>query len=114
LAARLIPASSESEVLFDDLAAPFVVGVQPAANSLGRETSIRERTDEGSSWAQHAGHVDEHFYGSGEVVDGNAAHHRVKGLVGEWQPGLGVEVVDDRNPCQWVHVELVGVHSEHG
>ena len=30
-AARLIPASGETEVLFDDLAAPLVVGIQPAA-----------------------------------------------------------------------------------
>ena len=114
LAARLIPASSETEVLFDDLAAPLVVGVQPAANSLGRKASIRERTDERPSWAQHAGHVSEHFYGSGEVVDRNAAHHGVEGLVGEWQPGLGVEVVDDGDPCRGVRVELVGVHPEHG
>ena len=87
MAARLIPASSETEVLFDDLAALLVVGVQPAANSLGRKASIRERRDERPSWAQDAGHVSKHFYGSGEVVDGSAAHHGVEGLVGERQPG---------------------------
>ena len=113
LAARLIPASSETKVLLDDLAALLVVGVQPAANSLGRKASIRERTDERPSWAQHAGHIGEHFYGSGEVVDGNAAHHCVEGLVGERQAGLGVEVVDDGSPCQGVRIELVRVHPEH-
>jgi hypothetical protein len=113
LAARLVPAPSETEVLFDDLAVLLVVGVQPAANGLGRKASIRECTDERPSLAQHAGHVSKHFYGSGEVVDGNAAHHGVEGLVGERQPGLGVEVVDDSDPCRGVRVELVGVHPEH-
>src|ERR1700693_1351515 len=106
LAARLIPTSSETEVLFDDLAALLVVGVQPAANGLGRKASIRERTDKRPSWAQHAGHVSKHFYGPGEVVDGNAAHHGVEGLVGERQPGHGVEVVDDGDPCRGVRGEL--------
>ena len=86
LAARLIPASSETEVLFDDLAVPLVVGVQPAANRLGRKASIRERTDERPSWPQH-GPVSEHLYGSGEVVDGNAADHGVEGLVGNGNRG---------------------------
>ena len=94
-AAGLIPASSETEVLFDDLAVLLFVGVQPAANSFGRKASIREGADERPSLAQHAGHVSKHFYRSGEVVDGNAAHHAVEGLVGERQPGLGVEIVDD-------------------
>ena len=101
---RLIPASGKTEVLFDDLAALLVVGVQPAANSLGRKASIRERVDERTSWAQHVSHVSKHLYGSGEVVDGNAAHHGVEGLVGKWQPGLGVEVVDDAGPCRGVRV----------
>src|ERR1700731_1593078 len=113
-AVRLIPASGETEVLFDDLAALLVVGVQPAANGLGRKASIREGTDERTSWAQHASHVSKHFYGSGEVVDGNAAHHGVERLVREWQPGLGVEVVDDADPCGGIRVEFVGVHAEHG
>jgi hypothetical protein len=78
LAVRLIPASSEMEVLFDDLAMPLIVGVQPAPNSFGRKQSIRERTDERPSWAQHAGHVSEHFDGFAEVVNGNAAHHGVE------------------------------------
>ena len=47
LAARLIPTSSEKEVLFDDLAALLAVGVQPTANGLGRKASISERTDDG-------------------------------------------------------------------
>src|ERR1700722_18608164 len=114
LASRLIPTSGETEVLFDDLAALLVVGVQPAANSLGRKTSIRERTDERTSWAQHASHVSKHFYGSGEVVDGNAAHHAVEVLVGEWQPGLGVEVVDHADPCGGIRVGLVGGLAEQG
>jgi hypothetical protein len=114
LAARLIPASCETEVLFDDLAVPLVVGVKPTANSLGRKTSIRERTDERPSWAYHPGHVSEHLYGSCEVVNGNAAHHSVERLVGERQPGLVVEVMDDRDTCREVRVELVGVHPEHG
>src|SRR5271154_978331 len=106
LAARLIPASSETEVLFDDLAVLLVVGVHPAANRLGRKASIRERTDEWPPLPQYASHVSKHFYRSGEVVDGNAAHHGVEGLVGERQPGLGVEVVDDSDPCRGVRVEL--------
>jgi hypothetical protein len=114
LAAGLIPASSETEVLFDDLAVLLVVGVQPAANSFGRKASIRERTDERPSLAHHASHVSKHFYRSREVVDGNAAHHSVEGLVGERQPGLGVEIVDDSDPCRRVRVELIGVHPEHG
>lgn len=80
LAARLIPASSETEVLFHDLAVLLVLGVQPAADSFGRKASIRERTGELPSLAQHAGHVSKHFYGSREVVDRNAAHHGVTSL----------------------------------
>ena len=59
------------------------------------------------------GHVSEHFYGSGEVVDGNAAHHGIEGLVGERQTGLGVEVVDNGHPGRGVCGELVRVHPEH-
>ncbi len=113
LASRLIPAPSKTEVPFDDLAALNVVGVQPAANSLGRKASIGERTDERPSWAHHAGHVSEHLYGSGEVVDGNAAHHGIEGLVGERQTGLGVEVVDNGHPGRGICGELVRVHPEH-
>src|SRR5271169_6833893 len=104
LAAGLVPAVSETEIPFDDLAALLVVGIQPAADGLARKAAISEHTDERPPGAHHAGDISEHFYRPGQVVDGHTADDGVEGLIGEWQPGLCVEVVDDGDRGQGVRV----------
>src|SRR5438309_1395808 len=72
-----------TEVLGDDAAVVLVGRVEPAADGLGREHAVAERTDEPAFRPQDASDVPEHVDRPGEVVDGHTADGVVDALVAE-------------------------------
>ena len=111
---RLGPSTGQPKVRRDDPAMLVVVRGQPAADGLRRKATVRERADERASRSHDPCDVSEHFDRRSEVVDRDAAHRRVEGVVLERQSRVAVEVVQHRRRGLRVGSELVGVHAEDG
>jgi len=65
----------------------------PDSDSFREKAAVRLGEDQLPAWSQYARHLPHHIERLGEVIKGHNAGDAVKGLVGEGELGLLVEVL---------------------
>ena len=110
---RWRPASGSLEVLRNDLTAAELVIGEPAADGLGRKTTVRKRADEDPPVDQHSSRFAEDVDRTDEVVDGHATRDAVEAAIVERQRRIDVEIVHHATCRHRIRFQLTRVHAEH-